>query len=278
MPYQIVKRLPAGLTNKIYLTTDNQVLRLSRFTKELFLDRANEINVIKTLQASTFVNYLPINDYGYQNNKFFITTDYQPDLINLSKVGFSKSNIIRCQELIQKLHNIEVHPDKWPIKTFNYLDFLASIQQNIQHCPFQFHGKQEILDAIGKLGQRPLVLSHNDLSINNIVFINNRMFIIDYEYTQLNDPLYDVAAFISETLTTEKDVQTWLQSWKLDVEDVETTWKWMRFQNYLNTHWAWLMYEQTGSAVFKQIAEIQYKRFQKPYALIKLWKEIQPLL
>ena len=277
MPYQIVKKLPAGLTNKIYLTKNNQVLRLSRFTKELFLDRTNEINVIRTLQASTFVNYLPINDYGYQDNKFFITTDYQPDLINLSKVGFSKSNIIRCQELIQKLHNIEVHPDKWPIKTFNYLNFLASIQQNIQHCPFQFYGMQEILDAIGKLGQRPLVLSHNDLSINNIVFINNRMFIIDYEYTQLNDPLYDVAAFISETLTTEKDVKTWLQSWKLDAEDVEITWKWMRFQNYLNTHWAWLMYEQTGSSVFKHIAEIQYKRFQKPYPLTKWWDEIQPL-
>lgn len=207
MQYPLNKRLPVGLTNEIYQTVDNQVIRLSRTTKEPFLDRANEIHVIKTVMQSKFNNTLVIRDWGYQNDKFFIITEYDSELVTLSTTGISRTNVVRVADLIKKLHKIKMS-EQLPIKRFNPLAFYKTISSQVKTKKFHFSKADDILHAIKNLKNRPYVLCHNDLSINNVVFSNNQMLIIDFEYACLNDPLYDVAAFISETLLTEDNIKT----------------------------------------------------------------------
>jgi thiamine kinase-like enzyme len=54
-----------------------------------------------------------------------------------------------------------------------------------------------------KLQPTELVLCHNDLNCGNLIFLNRKLYLIDFEYAMLNDKFFDIASFASETLTTK---------------------------------------------------------------------------
>lgn len=56
-----------------------------------------------------------------------------------------------------------------------------------------------------KLQPTELVLCHNDLNSGNLVFLNQKLYLIDFEYAMLNDKFFDIASFASETLTTKAE-------------------------------------------------------------------------
>ena len=61
--------------------------------------------------------------------------------------------------------------------------------------------EQKVKLILKKLPNFKFVLCHNDLVINNLLFKKKRLILNDYEFACLNDYLFDVASFISETLT-----------------------------------------------------------------------------
>jgi thiamine kinase-like enzyme len=59
--------------------------------------------------------------------------------------------------------------------------------------------KQAYLQLIENYKDLPLVLSHNDLSADNLIYTNQHQVIfIDYEWSRLNNVYWDVANFIRE--------------------------------------------------------------------------------
>ena len=62
--------------------------------------------------------------------------------------------------------------------------------------------KKEVKLILKDLPKFNFVLCHNDLVINNLLFKKKSLILNDYEFACLNDYLFDVASFISETLTT----------------------------------------------------------------------------
>jgi thiamine kinase-like enzyme len=59
--------------------------------------------------------------------------------------------------------------------------------------------KETYVRLIKEYLKMPLVLSHNDLSADNLIYTsNNKVIFIDYEWARLNNEYWDIANFIRE--------------------------------------------------------------------------------
>ena len=59
--------------------------------------------------------------------------------------------------------------------------------------------ESEIIFAAEKLYEKyPLVYAHNDLVKGNLLFKDEQLIVLDFEYAGLNISLFDIASFISE--------------------------------------------------------------------------------
>lgn len=146
-----------GLTNLHYETVNNQIIRVSRFKKELFLDRDNEVLVLNLIKTKTPSFALKIKDFGWQNDLFCVVTDYIPGLKSLLTTGISRVSITRLADTVKKFHSLEFDLDQYPIKKFDFKAFYYKIKNQIINFPFPYNyeTEQEILDAVANLGTRP---------------------------------------------------------------------------------------------------------------------------
>jgi aminoglycoside phosphotransferase (APT) family kinase protein len=129
-----------------------------------------------------------------------------------------------------------------------------------------FHNEAKIIAYIGdRLAHDPLVFAHNDLVRGNILFKDDRVFIIDYEYAGLNHPLFDLASFITENNLTDPTLITafltaYYQEKNIPWRDFDV---FCRFLDYLWYYWAQGMFVTTGQSIFKTIARLKWSRISQ---------------
>jgi thiamine kinase-like enzyme len=91
---------------------------------------------------------------------------------------------------LNKLHDIDTKNKK--VLKHDYLDCLKKAKLPAQH-------RTIYLSLIKQYKNLPLVLSHNDLSAENLIYTSKHQVIfIDYEWSRLNNQYWDVANFIRE--------------------------------------------------------------------------------
>ena len=71
--------------------------------------------------------------------------------------------------------------------------------------------RPEVREAFATLRRfrAPLVPSHNDLTPRNILWESDRVWLVDFEYSGLNDPCFDLAAVSVEFDLTDHDRELW---------------------------------------------------------------------
>ncbi|WP_338956099.1 phosphotransferase [Spiroplasma endosymbiont of Polydrusus cervinus] len=259
MKYRIKTKLNLGITNKNYQSIDNFFIRYSNPFTNLFIDHQNEIFVLEQIKNTNLT--LPIVDYGYDNEHFFLVTPYYPTLQPLSAVKITKQVLSQVATIIQQLWAIEIRPNS-KIKTFNPQQFLTTFKIAVQKklvnlAPYE----DKIIYA--KLKPSELILCHNDLNSGNLVFLDHNLYLIDFEYAMLNDKFFDIASFASETLTTKADQTAWFSLFNLTPSQQEKVAMWMYYQNILWIYWANYIYEQTNQKIFLDIIEGKWTNLQK---------------
>ncbi|WP_339025428.1 phosphotransferase [Spiroplasma endosymbiont of Agriotes lineatus] len=80
--------------------------------------------------------------------------------------------------------------------------------------------EQKIINFFTNYEPRELKLCHNDLVPGNILVTKQQIYIIDYEYAMKNDPLSDIASFISETIYRNNNlINHFLHEFSLTITD-----------------------------------------------------------
>ncbi len=108
------------------------------------------------------------------------------------------------------------------------------------------------------------VFCHNDLVPGNILFAN-KCYIIDWEYSGMNDKLFDVASFINENNLKGTTAESIFLSWYFDSLDNDTLNAldmYDKFQSLLWSAWANMMYDQTGNSEFLDIFNDKIQRLK----------------
>ncbi|MDO4697887.1 MAG: phosphotransferase [Pasteurellaceae bacterium] len=221
-----------GMTNNNYLITTNNkekyVLRLSGQNSNLLINRQYEFDNVKSLLS---LNISPdIIFYDVENGHKI--TKYIESSQTLSPYSISRY-IPEITEHLNKLHNSE-------IKFNNEFNFLAEYlkyrniinKRNIEIDTEFLQIEQKFLNLYNVLLDYGISLApcHNDLVAENILVVEHetndtqskkQIFFIDWEYSGMNDPMWDIAALFLESNFTARNEDLFLSYYFRDLSQEE---------------------------------------------------------
>ncbi len=95
---------------------------------------------------------------------------------------------------IRRVHDLAMPPDAEPADAGDRLRGVWSgLAPTIPLPPFVGDAVQRVLTEDAPPRERPLVLSHNDVNLTNLVYDGEHLMLLDWEVAAPNDPFYDLA-------------------------------------------------------------------------------------
>lgn len=141
------------------------------------VDKKNEMKVIKCVKRSSFYNTQKIYFY----NKNFLITKYTDEYQNLYLHTISFNEILKLAEVVKDFHTIKFKD----IKKFD----IHELSKNVTNDELKKR-------VISYYKENDMVLSHNDLGKNNILYNGQKFLLIDFEYSCLNLKEFDIANLV----------------------------------------------------------------------------------
>lgn len=122
-----------------------------------------------------------------------------------------------------------------------------------------------LLDQLKEYPQR--VLCHNDLVNGNIIEVNHKVYLIDYEYASDNHPYFDLLSFITENNIEDKQIRELFFETYLKRKLTEKDKKDLRFfeliHDLLWCQWAQMQASLINDPIYLKIAASKYNQLIK---------------
>ncbi|WP_308149857.1 phosphotransferase [Spiroplasma sp. AdecLV25b] len=256
-PLQCEQLITKGLTNDLFLVNQQYFLKQSKNIKQPFLNTENQIRVVQLIQWQKFT--LPIIEINIQDNKLLTLMPYYHDLITLVEQPIYDEILTTLSNLVKQLHKIK-YDSNLNIMKWNGLEQLKSYCDLVICAVDLTKIKTSVTTWITNYQPEKIVLCHNDLSINNFVKTNNQWYLIDWDFTCWNDPLFDIASFASETLTNDSDIKIWFACFNLTDEQITIVKQWMTYQDLIWYYWACYLYKQTNISIYQDISNSKLEK------------------
>lgn len=169
----------------------------------------------------------------------------------------SREDIEKCASTIRLLHSIDIKICH-NFSPFSQISFYK--KQNIS----LYMKEQKIIKEV-KSFPLDIVVCHNDLVRGNMLFTKKKMYLIDYEYSGLNDRYFDLASFVSENEIDNKKIITFFLNsyFKNFSYSQEKFIAYLNLVNLLWLYWAEYKFNLSGNLVFKEIAKNKLEQLKK---------------
>ncbi len=246
-----------GLTNIIYTTTiQGEKVAVRTVNEKLgnskaFSNEKNALSLVKPLN-------LDAQEIYYDPTTRLRITRWIHDAQEFSEFTNKEEGVIRVAKLLKKLHqaNLKSHCP------FNALELLQEYKDKIITPLFDYSQFDFILEHFKKI-DNPQLLCHNDVVSGNILFTDSKDYLIDYEYSKDNDPLFDVMSFFTENKITEDHLRSLFYneyfSKPLTPKQQFELLTYEQFHNYLWCCWANMMFDLLQEEIYLQIANDKYE-------------------
>ncbi len=190
----IIRKLDGALSNNMYLFEVNSkkyTFRIPGKNGNLLVDRNTEIEVInkvKDLNINVDLIYFD-KDTGYK-----ISTFVEGNHINKDNLDDELLSIVANR--LKDIHSI----DTGDIKSYDKENRLKryeelSIKEGFIHSEKYSKIKSEYVKLNKDIETFSQVLSHGDFMIGNIIINDSNVYVLDWEFSAVNDPYYDIACF-----------------------------------------------------------------------------------
>jgi thiamine kinase-like enzyme len=260
-------RLAGGLTNYNYLMEikgTEYVVRQPGGMTNLMIDRriekvnnsiASELGLNSECVYFDDISGIKIS-VGIKNSKNIAQLD--PNCL---------TNLRAVSDVMKKVHSSRKH---FP-NTFDWLKELNKYEQIIQELNGGFFFdyadiKKKLLDFMEKnIKNLVSVPCHNDTVPENfIVDDTGRTYLVDWEYSGMNDPSWDVAAYILESRLSGESIQYLLKEYYGKYPEPEEVTKIKCFMIAQDLLWmVWAMIRHYSGDDFLDYCSLRYERFQK---------------
>lgn len=251
-----LKKLNKGITNQNYsLIVHDQtyIVRVPYPDNTHVFARSQEAKVLE------MVTELDVPTIYFDLNTGIKITKYIPNLYEYAQCPY-EDKIERCARLLKKLHKKPA-----PSFAFHPIETLYKYKQKVEHPSFDLTPYEHVIEQVKHLQHRQ-VLCHNDVVSGNLLFGQQKDYLIDYEYAASNDALFDVMSFISENDIYDPMLRQRFYAVYFDVltpailHDLSL---WEAFHNLLWCYWAMMLYERRQDPIYQQIAEAKYTALKK---------------
>lgn len=198
---KVDKQLIGGLTNEAFLVASGDLRAVVRVnsanTDALGISREREHRLLTVLQPSGCVPRLLFSDSEVQVTQLI-------EGRHLTR-GDLKDRVIQ-DHLENCIERIQSYSVDYMTKR-NYKNYINLYSDQVPN----FDGLSEIESAASliDMGEWEPVISHHDLILENIIWSNQGMFLIDWEYAHLGHPLIDhVKLFGRRYCDNKLDIKT----------------------------------------------------------------------
>lgn len=200
--FSSANRLSGGLTNKTYKVTVNDrsyAVRIgTKDTERLGIKRELEL---KFHTLGTLLNISPAIIYENSQEGVLIT-EFINGKIPMKEDLQNDQLLLQIIQVLKKLHTVKNHKKK---KIGQY--YLESISGLLKHSSLgtdiMFSTIQEALLRAKLIYKNMpfetvLVASHNDFFARNLIYDGNKLWVIDWEYSNWDSLYNDLASFVME--------------------------------------------------------------------------------
>jgi thiamine kinase-like enzyme len=184
-----------GLTNRNYKVTlgpERYVLRLAGAGTSDYIDRAAEAHNAR-VAAAAGVNAQVLH---LEVASGTMLARYIDDSLTMSEAAFKDlARVERAARAFRRMHRFN-EPFSGRFDVFAQIDeYLALLRRNDAKIPDGYEALQKEADAAREvLRERPAALApcHNDPLAENFLDAPDRMYLVDWEYAGMNDPMWDL--------------------------------------------------------------------------------------
>lgn len=239
-----------GMTNRNYLVTYNNekyVVRNPGLGTQQIIDRANEATNAKLMSDmridSDLIYYDSIT--GFKVSKFI----NEAQTLNPVTVNYYLKDVAN---ILNTLHHSGIKFNNY----FNCFDEINNYEEICKKMNLTFYiGYEEVKKDIMKLRDKldnlgiKYCCCHNDTVPENFVRNEERIYLVDWEYSGMNDPMWDLAALSIESNLSEKNEEVLFKYYFKGNFDKESRLKieiYKICQDFLWSIWT-LIKEATGS-------------------------------
>lgn len=201
-----IKKLDGMNYNFHFSNLDKQYL-LCNFANDLIDFRTYISNY--SIVASHI--HLPKLVYVDSSRKIFIREYTDGKVLQLNA---DQATIVKAARAISELHNSLIEfPNNLNAKVLiEKMNFLQRNKNVVSKNSEIDHIVQRVYSAIEHINI-PLKPCHNDLNASNFIISANNLSVIDWEFSSMNDPAWDLAYFITISRLPEKSVDVFLKSY-----------------------------------------------------------------
>lgn len=235
--------LNEGITNESYLINDKYVYRNKKGSDDIFNKAKNEAISIKRIQKFPFSER--VIDYDKKTGEKLSL--YIKDTTRLS-TNWKKEEFDLISEIIKTIHlKVKVNFSFNTFKRISY--YKKGIKSEIDSTK-----EKEIIKKAKTLYKKyPKCFSHNDLVKGNILFKDDKAYLLDYEYSGNNIELFDIASFLSENnYCFDEPIKYLAKKFNYPVEEIHLM---MQLENVLWYYWAKHSYQSNKKEIFLEIAK-----------------------
>ena len=211
------KELIGGFSSNTYhYEKDNLVLRFPKPHNPLYRHANIEIH---NLSEAKLFELTPLEIVGYYEKYSLLVTEFIPSYQTYSEKDFKKTDkLIGLTHLIKKLHYSQASFKKNPETTLCFIDSSTKTFQTIKSILSEedykiLHKLDAIRDCLTKFNiiKRP---AHGDLHHFNLIELNGKMQLMDWELSSLEDPALDISRFFCVSNLDNEQKGIFLQSYK----------------------------------------------------------------
>jgi thiamine kinase-like enzyme len=187
-------KITGGYSNHTYRIKD-LVLRFPKLTNPLVRNLAIEIHNLKLARS---LNFSPLKVIAYYTQHNLLITQFIPNCQSLTPADFKDPKKIKAvAKLVKKLHYCSSQFKKNPETPLAFVDSQSKSFEKIKMIlneddSVTLEKMTKVRDILKKF-PAPTRPSHGDLHHSNLIELNAKIQLIDWEVSSLEDPAYDIA-------------------------------------------------------------------------------------
>ncbi len=245
-----IEEIFSGFSNQNFLINDAYVLRIPLKNKDESINYNDEADIYNAISVLNYVEKIVYysTDTGVKISKFIHGSKSYKDTP-------SDYEIISVAKLLKKFHKAKINVSA----KYDMFSRLKLYKQNIKDDELLNQDYENIVIKNVKncFDKEDMCLCHNDLVKGNILFTYSKTYFIDWEYAGMNNPLFDIASFISENNLNENQKELFLKTYfgyKLSSLNKKRISNFIEFLDILFYYWGLYLFNKRHLEIYKIIS------------------------